>query len=299
LKNWNADQREEAIPLFRQFQSSAPKAPSLWLGGPSQIAVLRELARGYALDFSEYHRATAALRAARTPEEKREALEVAKAARAEMRLPTAMAASIDERIAELEPEAAAFVAQQQTMAAEAQNSDAKLLPAAKQKRAQLLAQFRFEEARQAIADPDLQTEPAKEEQERLTKKSQWLANFKSQLVTDLNAKGYGGAIPRKSGGEPLTGSVIRADDQLLHFRTPSGTTLPWNEVPPETIITIAQSFIPADMPPQLAAFRRWSLGVFMAYVGKAAEARPHLQAASEAMEVFREEIPLATEWPEK
>jgi hypothetical protein len=70
-------------------------------------------------------------------------------------------------------------------------------------------------------------------------------------------------------------------------------------VPPETIITIAQSFIPADMPPQLAAFRRWSLGVFMAYVGKAAEARPHLQAASEAMEVFREEIPLATEWPEK
>jgi hypothetical protein len=71
------------------------------------------------------------------------------------------------------------------------------------------------------------------------------------------------------------------------------------KVPAETIIAIAQSFIPPDMPPQLAAFRRWSLGVFMAYVGKGTEARPHLQAAAGVMEVFKEELPLATDWPEK
>jgi hypothetical protein len=204
---------------------------------------LRDMARSFATDESAFQTAMKALRSATSPEAKQEALAAAKAARAEMALPTKLAKELDEKIAELEPEAMALMEEKARLAKEGEEFDAKALPEAKQKRAQLLSLYRFEEARLAISGPELRTEKAKEEQDLLAKKTQWLANFKSQLVTDLNAKGYAAPVARPF-GRAVSGGVAKADDQQIHFRSAADLVVRWADLPPETVIAMARSFIP-------------------------------------------------------
>jgi len=169
-------------------------------------------------------------------------------------------------------------------------ADAQALAEAKQKRLDLIAKFQFAEARTAMMDPSLKTDKARDEQELLGKKAAWLANFKSQLIEDLNKQGTTGPITRKS-GEKVPGGVARADEQQVQLRSTSAV-LPWTDLSLDSIYEMGLSFIPPDMAPEIAAFRKWHLGVFAFYAGKKNEGLDLLHQAAQIRRVLKDELPL-------
>lgn len=291
LKDWNLENFDEAVLLFRQFASVAPEKRVEWATGPADLKRLQEISDSCVSDYLEGRPALQGLVTATSIEQQKEALEKARRARAKMKLTTKISKELDAKIAELGLQVAAVLAEKEKMSAEEQASDARMLAAAKVKRAELHAQFLFAEARQAMLDPSLKSENAKDEQQILAKKSQWLANYKEQLIEDLNAKGY--ALPLTSRkGTPLTGGVAKADAQQVMLNSPRGPVpVPWSEISPHSIFAIGQSFITPDLPPQILAFRKWHLGVFGSFAGQP-EGLSLMKEAAAVRPLFAEELPL-------
>lgn len=290
LKDWNLEKFDDATSLFRQFGNVAPEKMVDWADGPADLKKLKDMGDNFVNDYKEFDPANKALQAAQTPEEQQAAVDMAKAARAKMKLTTKMSASLDAQIADIGPKAAAMLAEKSKASAEEMAADAKAFGDAKAKRAEFMEKFQFAEAKSAIADANLKTEKSREEQELMTKKTSWLANFKSQLVEDLAKKGYAQPITRKS-GEQVLGGVASADDQQLTLKAVR-IPLPWGDVSLESDYAMAVSFITPDMPPEITAFRKWHLGVFAYYIGKKKEALDYLQEAAKLRPVFKDEVPL-------
>ncbi len=291
LKDWNLENFDEAVPLFRQFAGVQPERMVAWADGPADLKKLQELAENCVNDYLEFRPASEALNAATNPEQQHEAVEKARVARAKMKLTTKLSRELDSKIAELGPKVAAIMAEKEKMSSDELAFDAKALPEAKQKRVELHGKFLFAEARQTILDPALKTEKAREEQQLLAKKSQWLANFKDQLLEDLNAKGYAQPLTSRQGA-PIAGGVVRADAQQVFVNSPLGqVSVPWADIAPDSAFAMGRSFIQADMPPAILSFRKWHLGVFGSFAGKP-ESLALLKEAAEIRSIFAEELPL-------
>jgi hypothetical protein len=290
LKDWNLEKFDEATALFRQFADVAPEKMVDWADGPTDLTKLKAMGDNFVTDFKAFEPANKGLQEAKTPEEQMAAVEAAKAARAKMKLTTKMSDSLDAQIAEVGPKAAAIMAATAKATAEEQAAEAKALNDGKAKRAELLEKFQFAEARSAIMDANVKTEKSRDEQELLAKKTQWLANFKSQLIEDLNKSGYTQPIVRKS-ADQVSGGVAKADDQQLIMRA-GGAALPWANVSLDSAYDMAKSFIQPDMPPEIAGFRKWHLGVFAFYAGRKQEALDLLHEAAKLRPVFKDELPL-------
>ncbi|MDB6156106.1 MAG: hypothetical protein JWL90_4559 [Chthoniobacteraceae bacterium] len=295
LKDWNLEDYENASSFFRQFSSSYMKASEQWLGTDQEIAKLKNLVDHFEEAFAEYLRVTKELDAAKTPEEKKAAVDRAKASRKIIKVLAKMTAELDTRIAEIEPGAMEAIAEKARMANDDAEFDAKALPEAKAKRDALLVQMRFEEAHEAILAPQLHTEKPREEQERLATRTQWLATFKSTLIDDINTKGYAKPVARKS-GPPVEGGVIKADANQLQFRgKPAPAPLAWSEVAPDALQAMALSFIPDDLVPLLAAHRKWHLGSYLIYAGKIEQGKALATEASKLNAVFEDALPILLE----
>lgn len=290
LKDWNMENLEEAVPLFRQFANVQPERMVAWADGPADLKQLQDIGQGCVDDYLEGRPALQELNKAKTIDQQSEALPKAREARAKMKLKTKVARELDEKIAELTPKVAAVMQERADTAAAEQAADAKLLPVAKQKRLDLQAKYLFNEARQAMLDPVLKTEAARDEQQLLAKKSQWLANYKEQLIEDLNKKGFSAPLTSKKGA-PL-GVLAKAEDQQVLVNSPKGPIpVPWTEIAPDTIFEMGKGFISDDLPPQILAFRKWHLGVYGSFVGKP-ESMALLKEAAELRSLFGEELPV-------
>ena len=291
MKDWDLDKFDEATALFRLFGDVAPEKMVDWADGPPDLAKLKEIANNFVNDYAEFVPAQKELDAATTPEEQVDAVEKAKAARSRMKLTTQMSKTLDARIADIGPKAAAMVAEKSRASAEEIAADNKAFADAKKKHDDFLAKFQFKEAHDAILEPSLKIEKSRDEQEVLGKRTQWLANFKSQLVEDLAKSGYAKPIARKP-NEVLSGGVAKADDQQMMVPTSRGPApLPWGDLTLDSALVMGSSFIPPDMPPELAAFRKWHLGVFAIYAGKAKEGLALLHEAAELKPVYKDELP--------
>lgn len=297
LKNEGLKKQDEAMTYYRQFTTTNPEGSEPWMGFNMQLTKLRQVALDMLENQDEFevaNKAIAQAQAATTPGEKRDALEAAKASRKRIKGINKMTAALDKVIAEIEPQVKGMLAEKEKMLADAAEHDAQALPEAKKKRDALIAQFRFREAIEAISAPELKTEKAKAEQTVLTQRSQFLENFQRQLITDLNANGYPDPVARKS-GPPVSGGIGKADEQKIYVKNGTEwTPVPWLEVAPDFAYKMARSFIPDDMPPELAAHRRWQLGAYAMHIGKKEEAMQLLNLAAEAMPVFKEGLPLMT-----
>lgn len=298
LKDWNLEKYEDATALFRQFNDVAPERMVDWADGPADLKKLKEIGDNFVNDYREFDPADKALVAAKeaSPEDQMAAVETAKAARKKMKLTSKMSETLDGLIAEIEPKASAMIAAKNKASAEEMAADDKALTDAKAKRQELMDKYQFDEAKTAISDANLKTEKARDEQELLTKKVSWLANFKSQLIEDLAKKGYAQPIEKKS-GEKVGGGVATADQQQLTLKA-GGAKLPWPDLSPNSAYDMALSFIDKDMPPEIMSFRKWHLGVFAFYIGRKKEAMDLLHAAAELRPVFKDELPLFEKPPE-
>ena len=290
LKDWNLEKFDDATALFRQFADVSPEKMVDWADGPADLTKLKAMGDNFINDYKEFEPANKGLQDAKTPEEQMAAVEAAKAARAKMKLTTKMSESLDAQIADIGPKAAAIMAATEKASADELAADAKILNDAKAKRTELLEKFQFAEARSAILDANVKAEKGRDEQQLLGKKAQWLANFKSQLIEDLNKSGYSQAITSKA-AKQLPGGVAKADDQQLILRA-GGGALPWVDLSLDSAYDMAKSFINPDMPPEISGFRKWHLGVFAFYAGRTQEGLDLLHAAAKLRPVFKDELPL-------
>jgi hypothetical protein len=289
LKDWNLEKFDDATALFRQFADVQPEKMVDWADGPKDLAKLKEMGDNMVNDYKEFDPANKALDAATTPEDQATAVEAAKAARAKMKLTTKMSETLDAKIADIGPKAQATLMAMAKAKSEELDADTKAMTDAKTKRKELMDKFMFAEAKNAIADANVKLEKSKDEQEVLTKKTSWLANFKSQLVEDLQKKGYKQPVTLKSGGK-APGAVAKADNDNLILNT--GATVPWGDVSLDSAYEMGLSFIEPDMPPDITAFRKWHLGTFAFYAGKKKEGLELLKRAADFRSVFKDELPL-------
>jgi hypothetical protein len=294
LKDWGLDKFEDSAEFFRQFNDVAPEKQVEWASGPDDLRKLKEIATNFVNDYTAYTPAKKALdEAAEKPlEDQKDAIDQAKAARAKMKLTTKLSKSLDGILAERAPKVVAAVDAKNKATMDEMAADDKALKDGKDKRAELQGKFQFTEAKQAITEPNLKIEKNRDEQDLLSKKTQWLINFKSQLIEDLNKTGYTPPLKKKS-GETIAGPVVKADDQQIYVGSKANPKpVPWEEVSLDSDYDMGVSFIPADLPAEMAAFRKWHLGVFAFFAGKTKEGLDLLQSAAKSRAVFKEELPL-------
>src|SRR6185437_15998010 len=91
-------------------------------------------------------------------------------------------------------------------------------------------------------------------QDVMRKKPQWLADWKTQLINDLNRVHYDGAII-DAANVKYTG-IARATPENLVMKVPYGELgLPWNRLPATTLLRISVSFVNPNSAD--AADREW------------------------------------------
>ena len=294
LKDFSLEKYEDAEAFFRQFTDVAPEKQVDWADGPPELQKLKDMANNYVNDYQFFVPARKALddAADKSIDEQREAVEVAQKGRAQMKMTTTLSKSLDETLGVMAPKVASVMADRARAIAEEIAADEKAMKEAKEKRNDLLSKFLFAEARAAISDPAFKTEKARDEQELLTKKTAWLANFKDQLIEDLNKSGYSQHVTKKS-GDILPGAITKADQQQVFAGTAdSPVAVPWADVSLDSAYEMGLSFIKSDMAPQILAFRQWHLGVFAFFAGKTKDALGLLQQGAIGRPVYKEDLPL-------
>src|SRR2546426_1215297 len=150
-----------------------------------------------------------------------------------------------------------------------------------------IARYNFAGASEAIKNVQLSDASLKQAQKRAEKKAQWLIDWKSKLIDDLNGAHFSGALADGSGAQ-YTG-IAGATDQSLSLKLPHGIAgLTWTELAPKTLLEVSVSFIQPSEPD--AADRQWRCAAFATELGQAELGRQLAEAAGKAEPQYREQI---------
>jgi hypothetical protein len=126
-------------------------------------------------------------------------------------------------------------------------------------------------------------------QEVARKKPQWLADWKKQLVNDLNRAHYNGTIADTTGVQ-YTG-IVRASPDSLVMKVPYGELgLPWVRLSPKTLLAISTSFI--DPKAADASDRRWLCAVYANETGQLDEAKNLAAEAGKGKAEYTQMFPM-------
>src|SRR5882724_6323225 len=150
-----------------------------------------------------------------------------------------------------------------------------------------IAHYNFAGAGEAIKNVQLSDASLKQAQKTGEKKAQWLIDWKSKLIADLNGAHFSGALTDNSGTQ-YTG-IAGATDQSLSLKLPHGIArLTWTELAPKTLLEVSISFIQPSAPD--AADRQWHCAAFVSELGQAELGRQLAEAAGKAEPQYREQI---------
>ncbi|MHA3774692.1 hypothetical protein ACXR0O_24480 [Verrucomicrobiota bacterium sgz303538] len=289
-KDENLGETDESLALYRQFTTSELKGPEPFVGLKTHLLHCRQ----YANNVLEYedrvdsaHRALVGKNKSSTPEQGKKTVAGAKEIRSRIKGNSKLLASLDSKLKTLQEE----LSDQVRVYSEGEEADAKAFPEAKKKWAALTEQYQFIEAKQAILAPKLTGEQAKKEQEIIATKTGYLENFKFYLVQELRVSGYSQPITLKD-GTTAPGGIANIDDKTIHVKGKDAVTpVPWAEVSPESIFTVAKSLVTSDEAPDAQGFRKWHLGNFAAFIGKTSEARTLLTEAVKLNPSYEPDLP--------
>ncbi len=127
----------------------------------------------------------------------------------------------------------------------------------------------------------------KQAQNTAEKRAQWLIDWKSKLIDDLNRVHFSGALADSTGAQ-YTG-IAGATDESLSLKLPHGIArLTWPELVSKTLLTVSVSFIHPSAPD--AADRQWRCAAFASEFGQAEVGLQLAEAAGKAGPQYREQI---------
>jgi DNA-directed RNA polymerase subunit RPC12/RpoP len=150
-----------------------------------------------------------------------------------------------------------------------------------------VALYHFGEAADTIRNVRLigaYFKPAKEVAE---KRAQFLFEWKSTLVGDLNRVHFSGTLTDNSGTQ-YTG-IASATDESLSMKFPYGIArVKWEQLSPQELLAVSKSFIQPGTSD--AADRQWLCAVFASETGQTEAARELAEAAARAKPEYKEQI---------
>lgn len=123
------------------------------------------------------------------------------------------------------------------------------------------------------------------------KKPQWLRDWKTKLISDLNRTRYVSEFTDAAGTAKYS-EIDGATEQNLTVKIgPYGSGgIAWNKLTPATLLAISTSFIKPNSPD--AAERQWLCAVYAHETGQAEEAKKLAEAAAKARPEYREQVAL-------
>ena len=261
LSRWDDGEFEDSIALLRRLQKAAPAGEDAW------VADYRPLVARYLEEYGTFRDLSADLAGADTSPKTAEA--------ALKKIPEALrtirSKKLAEKLAALETEARQKVSAAATAAAlamtqkhaDAEAAEEKLLTAAKLKIKELSENYRFTEAAALIRAVDVKLDRNISERDLLTRRVDWLVEFKKRLIEDINASGYPAQLVKRN-GQKLLGIASRADDLQLEMRVQFGTlpSVKWTDLGAMTILQMARTFMRPTLTQPALADREWQAGVF-------------------------------------
>jgi serine/threonine protein kinase len=150
-----------------------------------------------------------------------------------------------------------------------------------------IALYDFAAAREAIKDVRLSDASLKQAQEATEKRTQWLIDWKNNLIDDINRAHFSGAISDKSGAK-YTG-IAGATDQSLSLKLRYGIArVTWRDLSPKTLLTVSISFVKPNAPD--APDRQWRCAVFASEFGQMGAARQLAEAAAKVKSQYHDQI---------
>jgi predicted RNA-binding Zn-ribbon protein involved in translation (DUF1610 family) len=287
LKDVDQGAAAEAIPFFEQFVNAKPAGNFAWIGE------LKPLAQKYLDDSRLYLAWKNQPAAAGTPADPAENL--ARVRDLKKKLKTRSALSDEVNAQEKTLAARAGDLQKTEQAAHAQERK-KLLDVQAPSWNAALANYRqkvmvydFSGARDAISAAKVSEPGLRDAQTATLKKAQWLVDWKTKLMEDLNRTHFIGAVS-DTAGTPYTG-IDGATAQAFAMKVPYGSVqVPWIKLAPKTLVGLSSYFIKptaADV-----ADRQWLSAAFAAETGQTDAARTLAEAAAKAKPEYRNQIPL-------
>ncbi len=279
LKNENLGALDDAITFYRQFATATALGPELWVGFNPELKRLRQIAT----DICEYEElvdtATKSRASAASEETIEKAVNEAKSVRARIKHNGKLMASLDPQLVE----------KKAVMAAQ-DDADAEAFPLAKAKWMELCAKYEFGDARRAIFEAKLTTTRRKKEQELMASQAAYLDQFKFFLLLEMRDEGYAKPVTLKN-GEAVERGIAKLDDSFVYLRTNAGEKqAPWSALAAESYFAMAKSLVTADEDAAKASVRKWNLGNFAAFIGKADEARALLSEAAKLNPEYEPEV---------
>ena len=116
---------------------------------------------------------------------------------------------------------------------------------------------------------------------------QWLADWKTKLIQDLNTTHYSGNIAAVTGAQYV--GIVGASDARLRMKLPFGEAeLPWTQLSPQTLLTISMAFARPNAPD--LADREWLGAVYAAQTAQAAQAKQLAEAAAKAKPDYQPQV---------
>ena len=280
LKNESLGALDDAMTFYRQFTTAPANGPEPWMGFNNQLRKFRQQAINLC-EYEEYvDAATRARKASADPDVVEEAALAAQNAREKVKQGGKLLASLDERLG----------GKTKAMAGD-DEADAKALPPAKEKYDALVAKYEFAEARGAIFEPKVKSVKRRKEQEALEARAGYLEKFKFYLILEIGPTGYPKPVTLTN-GTTVPGGIARFEDTEIQLKDAAGLkSVPWSDVSRESIYAIAKSLVSPTEDADKAAFRKWHLGNFAAFIGKKDEARAFMEDAAKTNPTYAPEIP--------
>ncbi len=272
-KNWEMGEFENAVALFRQFESSNPEPPDTW------IFDYRAIATAYEESYDKYKEFAEKIKNVGEPAKAKAEIPKLKEELTTLKLKGQLAKKGRSLMRKAEQDITDFEDEQKKAVMEMESSDAQVLAETKTKADPSTLEFKFKDAVIVAKGAQVITDKGKADKKGLVKRYDWLAGFKSTLTSDLGTYPYNGGVLRKA-GVPVAGVVADADDKNLKVKVGAGEVLvPWTEASYEGLVAIARSMVRTDLPADRLADRLWYLGVYSEFSGKIPEASKYFDEA--------------------
>ena len=285
VKDWEAGNFKNAVELLKQFQSSAPSDDSSWVGE------YRPLVSPYIEEYALFTGTVETLKKYQTePEMVTAALKRLPEVKGRMKTSTLLGL-LNETERDVASKLTDMIAAKTKDAARKKAvvdaTDAQAISDAKIKVKNLCDKYLFKEAFNLIHGLDLKGDTRRKERDLIAHRVEWLMLFKDKLMFDVNSLGYKSPILRKN-GQQITGGIARATDANVEIQFAFGSVpVPWTELSPQSVLTVALSYIQQGKTPKGISERKWCAGVFCMFAQLYPEARALMDEAAGLDEQYR------------
>ena len=285
IKDWEAGDFKNGIELLKQFQASAPSGDSSWVGE------YRPLVAPYIAEYSLFTGTVETLRKYETePEMVTNALKRLPEVKDKIKSSALLGQlnQIERDVAsKLTDLIASNIKAAERKKAAIDTADEQAISDAKIKVKNLCDRYLFKDAFNLINGLALKGGTRTKERDLIAHRIEWLMLFKEKLMFDINSLAYKAPILRKN-GQQIIGGVVKATDASVEIQFTYGTVpVPWTEIAPQSLLTMANYYNNPSKPPKSIADRKWYAGVFCMFSQLYPEARALMDDAANLDEQYR------------